>query len=192
MTPDSARALLGSILTLAYSGELGAIRAYVGHRHALRDYAQKLEVRRILEDEIRHRRRVGEMLVTLGRAPDPYREWKMNAVGRTISLVCHLSGWFIPMWGAGRLEAQNIVEYEHAARLAKLAGLDDWVEDFLHLAEVEWDHELYFRSQAETHWLWRVFPRWKVPPPRETIRQNYALFQETGDAPRLVRHLVVR
>ena len=192
MTPESARSLLGSILTLAYSGELGAIRAYVGHRHALRDYGQKLQVRRIVEDEVRHRRRVGEMLVTLELAPDPYREWKMNAVGQTISVVCHLFGWFIPMWGAGRLEAQNIVEYEHAARLAKLAGLEDWVEDLLHMAEVEWDHELYFRSQAESHWLWHVFPRWTVPPPRELIRQEYARFEKTGEAPQLIRHLVVR
>ena len=82
---DQARDLLGSILTLAYSGELGAIRAYVGHRSSLRDYSEKLAVRRILEDEIRHRRRVGEMLAALGRAPDPYRERKMNVVGRTIS-----------------------------------------------------------------------------------------------------------
>ena len=192
MKPDRARALLGSILTLAYSGELGAIRAYIGHRNALTDYAEKLEVRRILEDEIRHRRRVGEMLAALGRAPDPYRERKMNVVGRTISFICHVSGWFIPMWGAGQLEAQNIVEYEHAARLARLAGLGAWVEDLLHLAEVEWDHELYFRSKAETHWMWRVFPKWKKPPPRETIREDYARFEVTRQAPRLARHLVVR
>lgn len=192
MTPLEARAALGSTLVLAYSGELGAIRAYVGHRHALRDATQKLAVRRILEDEIRHRRRVGEMLEVLGLAPDPYREWKMTAVGRTISFVCHVSGWFVPMWGAGMLEAQNIVEYEHAARLARLAGLAEWVEDFLHLAEVEWDHELYFRTQAESHWLWRVFPSWPVPPPRERIRADYARFESSPEAPRLVRHLVVR
>ncbi len=43
MKPDRARALLGSILTLAYSGELGAIRAYIGHRNALTDYAEELD-----------------------------------------------------------------------------------------------------------------------------------------------------
>jgi hypothetical protein len=53
----------------------------------------------------------------------------MTAVGRTIAFICHVSGWFVPMWGAGRLEAQNIVEYEHAARLAHLAGFEDWVEE---------------------------------------------------------------
>ena len=192
MEPDRARALLVAILKLAYSGELGAIRAYQGHRNALKGYTTKLEVRRILEDEIRHRRRIGEMLAELDSSPDPYREWKMNLVGRIISVVCHIFGWFVPMFGAGQLEAQNIVEYEHAARLAKLAGLDSWVEEFLHMAEVEWDHELYFRTKAESHWLWKVSPHWKKPPPREKIRQGYARFEVAPQAPRISRHLVVR
>jgi hypothetical protein len=37
MDPDHARSLLGSTLSLAYSGELGAIRAYLGHRNVLHD-----------------------------------------------------------------------------------------------------------------------------------------------------------
>ena len=44
---------------------------------------------------------------------------------------------------------------------------------------MEWDHERYFRSQCERHLLWRVFPRWGVPPPRESIRQVYGAFRDS-------------
>ena len=96
----------------------------------------------------------------------------MNFVGRAISTFCLIGGWFFPMYGAGKLESQNIREYEHAARLALVAGLP-WVDELLHLAEVEWDHELYFRERASSHFLWRVTPHWPVPPPRASIRERF-------------------
>ena len=40
----------------------------------------------------------------------------------------------------------------------------------LEMAEVEWDHEAYFRAKVERHALARVFKVWAPPPPRESIR----------------------
>ena len=38
------------------------------------------------------------------------------------------------------------------------------------MSEVEWEHEKFFREKCETQWLWRVFPSWDAPAPKEHIR----------------------
>ncbi|MGI9592441.1 MAG: ferritin-like domain-containing protein [Myxococcota bacterium] len=182
MNPRSELRRLGRLLQLAYSGELGAIHAYLGHRRSLKDFGERLELRRILEDEIRHRRSLLRMLEQLGLAPEAYRERKLTLIGRTIGLLCRIGGWFVPMYGAGRLEAQNIVEYERAARLALLAGREEWVDELLTLAEVEWDHERYFREKAESHWAGRLVPFWPKPPPRARIRESFEAFRRAPTA----------
>lgn len=169
-----AREQLTFLLQLAYSGELGAARAYAGHRAALRDRAEKNALAKILRDEMHHRHVILRMLGELGSQPDERRERKLNLVGRSISLFCFVGGWFFPMYGAGKLERQNIGEYEHAARLALVAGLDAWVDELLTLAEVEWDHELFFREKASSSILWRVMPKWLPPPPRAEIRARFS------------------
>jgi hypothetical protein len=63
-----------------------------------------------------------------------------------LGLMCHISGWFAPMYGAGRLESRNIVEYETAARHALACGREDLIDCLLTMAEVEWEHEHYFRG----------------------------------------------
>ncbi len=173
---SAARANLVFLLQLAYSGELGAARAYAGHAASLRAGAERAELRKILRDEIRHRRCLRRMLAALGAAPDPRREGKMERVGRSIALFCRVGGWFLPMYGAGCLESQNVREYEHAARLAAVAGCDEYVEELLAMAEVEWDHERFFREKASSHPLWRVLPHWTVPPPRVSIRETFQAF----------------
>jgi hypothetical protein len=189
-----AREQLSFLLQLAYSGELAATRAYLGHRDSLKDRKERVEVAKIVRDEVRHRHCILRMLKTLGVSPSPTRERKMELVGRSISLFCHVGGWFFPMYGAARLEAQNIKEYELGARLAHSAGLRHFVEPMLEMAEVEWDHELYFRTQAMSRWLWRVMPKWPLPPPRAEIRRSFGAFLEGEEwlvplvrAPLLVR-----
>jgi hypothetical protein len=78
------------------------------------------------------------------------------------------------MYGAGRLERTNIVEYEVAADYAIACGREDLVDCLLGMAEVEWDHEQYFRSRVEGHPLLRLFRLWSPPPPKETIRARLA------------------
>ena len=175
-----AREQLTFLLQLAYSGELAATRAYLGHRHSLSspsEQAERAELGKIIRDEVRHRHCLLDMLTGLGAAPDPARDRKMDRVGRFISAFCHVGGWFFPMYGAGRLEAQNIREYELAARLAHIVPLRDLVGPILEMAEVEWDHELYFRTQAMSHGLWRVMPKWPAPPPRAEIRSAFQDFE---------------
>jgi hypothetical protein len=77
------------------------------------------------------------------------------------------------MYGAGRLESRNIREYETAARHARACGRSDLTDCLLEMAEVEWDHEFYFRSRVLEHALGRRLPIWPQPPPRESIRLSF-------------------
>lgn len=162
------------VLKNAYSGELAAALAYEGHRNSVRSETEKAEIELIRLQELHHRERVGEFLTRLGAAPCPRRERKFRRIGKAIAFVCHLGGWFLPMYGAGKLESTNIVEYENAARYALAAGHPEFVDDLLQMAEVEWDHELYFRQKVANHWLCKLFRLWPVPPPRAQIRHGYA------------------
>ncbi len=158
---------------MAHAAELAAYIAYHGHERSVRDPAEKAEIRRIGREELRHRRMVRDILRALGAAPAPFREATMPWVGRGIWLICFLTGWFVPMYGAARLERNNVGEYVTAARLAIAAGCPEHVEACVEMAEIEWDHEAYFHRKARTHGLMRVFPDWPDPAPRETIRAEF-------------------
>ena len=160
------------ILQLAYSGELAAGFAYRGHWQSLRDAEDRARVKTIEEEEWHHRRLVGEMLKDLGAGPLRIRELRAKIVGRTLGFLCHVSGWFMPMYGAGKLESRNIVEYEIAARHARECGRDDYVDCLLTMAEVEWEHERYFRSCVLRHRWSKRITIWPEPPPKENIRNH--------------------
>lgn len=174
MTPEAAKAALIAVLQNAYSGEYAASLAYDGHAKSVSDERERIEIREILDQELEHRELVGKMLAELGAGPDPSKERVMALVGAAISALCRVGGRFIPMYGAGKLEAGNIVEYEIAARHALASGRPELVDCLLRMAEIEWDHELYFRRKAEQSVWSRVIPVWPAPPPREDIRRKAA------------------
>jgi rubrerythrin len=169
----SPRDQLIRLLQNAYSGELAAWHAYEGHRKSVGSLeAQEILV--IRDDEKVHRECVGNFLAQLDARPRKARELRMLLTGLIIRGLCRIGGWFIPMYGAGRLERGNISEYEVAARLAYQAGCPQMIESLLHMAEVEWDHEAYFRKKAESHFLARWIPLWDKPSNREMIRNTFA------------------
>jgi rubrerythrin len=170
---DDSRHKLIAILQLAYSGELAAAYAYRGHWHSVRGQEEREAIRKVEEDEWRHRKFIGEMLGRLGSGPKHHREVRATIVGRTLGVLCHVMGWLVPMYGAGKLESRNVREYETAARYARDGGQLDFVECLLEMAEVEWDHEHYFRSCVLRHTLGRRLPLWPSPPPKESIRRSY-------------------
>jgi len=168
-----SRSKLIDLLQLAYSGELAAAYAYRGHWKSVRNADQKTAIQNIENDEWRHRKLVGEMLVSLGSGPSQRRETRANVIGRTLGFLCHVTGWLAPMYGAGRLESRNIREYETAARYAREGGRGDLVVCLLEMAEVEWDHECYFRSRVMEHFVGRRLPLWTQPSPKESIRLSF-------------------
>lgn len=162
------------LLRLAYSAELAAAYAYRGHWHSVSDADERDRILLIGNEEWRHRKLVGEMLDKLESYPSPPRELRSAIVGRVLGSSCHLTGWLAPMYGAGRLESRNIREYETAARYARDSGHYEFVDCLLTMAEVEWEHEKYFRSRVLLHRFGKRLPLWPQPPPRETIRQSFA------------------
>lgn len=150
---DSARKNLIRILQNAYSGEIAAAYAYRGHWKSLKDSPEKEHIKKIEAEEWDHRRRVGGWLEKLGAAPRGGREKIFWTIGRTLGLTCHVSGWFMPMYFAGRLESQNSIEYEDAAAFAKKLKMRDCVDDLLDMARVEIEHEVFFREMVAGHRL---------------------------------------
>jgi hypothetical protein len=141
------------ILQGAYSGELAAGFAYRGHWKSVKNGNERAAIQKIEREEWVHRRRVGEMLASLGAGPRKLREAKLWLIGRTIGLGCHVIGWFLPMYFAGRLESGNVVEYETAASHAAALGLKEFEADLLVMAGVEKEHELFFLSVIDGHRL---------------------------------------
>lgn len=148
-----------TILQNAHAGEVAAAHAYRGHWRSLKESPEKVRIMEIEAEEWDHRRRVGEWLATLGSAPRPLREKIFWTIGRTLGVTCFLSGWFMPMYFAGRLESKNSVEYEDAAVFARELGMDDCVEDLLDMARVEVEHEEFFRTVVAGHRLLPLMKR---------------------------------
>jgi rubrerythrin len=173
MQADDNYRNLTLILQLAYSGERAAAYAYRGHWKSVFDKAERARIRQIEDEEWHHRELVGEMLQSLDAHPNKLREIRALFIGRVLGLLCHFTGWLAPMYGAGRLESRNIVEYETAARYARDCGRGDLIDCLLTMAELEWEHETYFRSRVLLHPLGRRLSLWPVPPPKEAIRRSY-------------------
>ena len=156
---DNARQNLIRILQNAHAGEIAAAYAYRGHWKSLKDSPEKERIREIEAEEWDHRRRVGEWLEKLEAKPRPFREKIFWTIGNVLGPSCFISGWFMPMYFAGRLESQNSVEYEDAAVFARELGMDDCVEDLLDMARVELEHEEFFRDTVTGHRLLPIMKR---------------------------------
>lgn len=72
-----------------------------------------------------------------------------------------------------------------AADFAVACGHEELVECLLEMAEVEWEHEAYFRAKVESHWLRHVIRVWPAIPPKSTIRTDFARRNAGYEAPAL-------
>ena len=151
------------ILQNAHAGEQAAAFAYRGHWKSLKESPEKEQIKQIEAEEWRHRECVLGWLQTLDAEPRQFRETVFHIIGRTIGIACFASGWFFPMYFAGRLESQNVQEYVDAANFAKELGMEDCVADLLKMADVEKEHEDFFKSVVQNHFLLpitKTFFRW--------------------------------
>lgn len=159
MEKPSDRESLINILRAAYSGEMAAAYAYRGHWKSLSKLEERRKVRRIEMEEWVHRRRVLFMLGKMASKPSQLREAKMLMIGRTIGILCHVIGWFLPMYFAGRIESRNVQEYLDAARYAGAVGLTEFETELLVMAKVEQKHEDYFKNIVTGHRLLPITQR---------------------------------
>lgn len=160
---SSAKKNLIRILQNAYSGELAAAFAYRGHWKSLGESAEKEEIKRIEAEEWAHRANVGKWLEKLDAKPRKIREKVFWTIGRTLGASCCASGWFFPMYFAGRLESGNVKEYEDAAAFASELEMRECVDELIDMARAEAEHEIFFRRVVAKHRLlplMKTFFRW--------------------------------
>lgn len=62
------------------------------------------------------------------------------------------------MYGAALLETKNVKEYDDAAGHAAACGRDDFVPCLKTMADVELEHERYFKTKVREHRLGRHLP----------------------------------
>jgi rubrerythrin len=142
---------LTNILQNAYSGELAAAYAYRGHWKSLKEPSEILTIQKIENEEWEHRRKVGLMLEDLGSGPNKLKEVYLTIIGKTIGFLCHIIGWFLAMYFAGRIESKNFKEYEDAAFYANAMELKSIYQDLVIMADVEKEHELFFKNIIARH-----------------------------------------
>lgn len=150
---SDTQAQLTTLLCKAYSGEMAAAYAYRGHWKSLKKGTEKDKIVAIEKEEWHHRRLVLQMLQSFGVKPRLWREIVFWSIGRILGPLCFVSGWFFPMFFAGRLETANVREYALAADLAKALNLDAMHAQLQKMAHVELDHEIFFYDAIKNHWL---------------------------------------
>lgn len=155
------------ILQLAYSGERAAARAYAGHWRSLKSGEERETIKRIEKEEVEHRQAVGEMLKLMQAKPAAWRECLMNTIGSLAYIGCFFTGYFLPMYFAGKLENENVREYDVAAGHAHALGLDHLLPELAHMSQTEAEHELFFSRCIRTHWMLgpaKIVFRWDPIP----------------------------
>ena len=165
------RALI-HILRMAYSGEKSAGYAYNAHWRSIKNVEQKQRIQQIENEEWAHRQIVGQMLSHLGAKPQTWREVMQAMIGRTAGFACYITGWFLPMYFAGRLESANIKEYEAASYHAEKLSLTQFAAELTRLSLVEKEHELFFLEMVRKHPflpIIRAFLKWGPSPLAEQI-----------------------
>jgi len=160
---NNVRKNLICILQAAYSGELAAAFAYRGHWKSLKESAERTNIKKIEAEEWTHRENVGRWLERLDAKPKRSREIIFWTIGRTLGLTCFASGWFLPMYFAGRLESGNVKEYEEAAKFAAELEMHECFEAMMEMSRVEQEHEEFFSQIVSNHRLLPLtkwFLRW--------------------------------
>ncbi len=141
------------ILQNAHAGELAAAFAYRGHWKSVKNSEEKENIKRIEAEEWEHRANNLKWLTHLGAKPRKLREIIFWTIGRTLGVLCFVSGWFLPMYFAGRLESANTKEYEDAANFAKELEMTECFDELMEMSRKELEHEEFFRRTVANHRL---------------------------------------
>ena len=140
------------LLQAAHAGERAAAVAYAGHAWSLRREPDTAAwIRRLADDEWRHRAHLRVWLRQLGARPSWWREAAFLAIGLSIAAACPLIGRFLPMLGAGLIERANSREYERLAAAAEGSALHRHLPRMRAMAGLERLHEAGLRAQARRH-----------------------------------------
>jgi len=147
------------LLQRAYSGEKAAAFAYIGHANSLRDPVEKAMVKQIENDEWEHRRNVLAIMQQYQIPILRYYEIKFHVIGRFISASCHVIGWFMPYFFAGKLESGNVCEYFVMMRYFHSLGIHEHDTVLYEMGMKEKEHEIHFLNQIRASKLLPLFEK---------------------------------
>lgn len=150
---------LVDLLRKAYSAEKAAAFAYIGHARSVSDAEQRVAIRQIEADEWHHREMVREIMRLHEIPASRYYELKFHVIGRFISAACHVIGWFMPFYFAGRLESGNVCEYFRMMRYFDELGIADHHAVLYEMGIKEKEHEMYFLKRLKTHRMLPLFEK---------------------------------
>lgn len=152
---------LVKLLQMAYSAEKAAAFAYIGHAGSVRNPDEKRAIKQIENDEWHHRAVVLSIMQQCGIKPSRSNEIKYHIIGKVLALGCHVIGWFMPYYFAGRLESGNVCEYFVMMRYFNDLGIKAYDKDLYEMGIKEKEHEVYFQKVLESSrllpWFERIF-----------------------------------
>src|SRR4051812_28100518 len=88
-----------------------------------------------------------------------FYELKFYFIGKIISISCHVIGWFMPFYFAGKLESGNVCEYFHMKQYFNTLGIFDHDGVLYAMGIKEKEHEVYFLGQIKTNKLLPLFQK---------------------------------
>ena len=147
------------LLQKAYSAEKAAAYAYQGHAASVKNPAEKVAIRQIEEDEWNHRKEVLSIMNYYNLPISTWYEKRFAIIGRIISASCHVIGWFMPFFFAGKLESGNVCEYFRMKQYFNSLGIHNWDETLYEMGMKEKEHEVYFLNKIKESKVLPYFER---------------------------------
>ena len=150
---------LTELLQMAYSAEKAAAFAYIGHAHSLKNKVAIAAINQIEEDEWGHRE---EVLLIMEEYEIPISKWyefKFHVIGKIIAFSCHIIGWFMPYYFAGRLESGNVCEYFRMLHFFHELGIDKHDVALYAMGVKEKEHEDFFLNEVKDSKLLPLFEK---------------------------------
>ena len=154
-----AHKALIDLLQQAYSAEKAAAFAYQGHAASINDVADKAAIHQIELDEWGHRHEVLVIMQRYGIPISKYYEVRFHIIGKAISFSCHVIGWFMPFYFAGRLESGNVCEYFRMMHFFHEIGITEHDQVLYNMGIKEKEHEVYFLNRIKNKKLLATFER---------------------------------
>jgi hypothetical protein len=150
---------LVDLLQKAYSAEKAAAFAYQGHAASVKNPEAKKAIQQIEIDEWYHRDEVLEIMKHYAIPISRYYESRFHIIGKLIAFSCHVIGWFMPIYFAGRLESGNVCEYFRMKQFFNELGIHDHDEILYAMGMKEKEHEIYFLEQIKDSRLLPFFEK---------------------------------
>lgn len=116
-------------------------------------------MKQIEDDEWAHRRHVRAIMQQYDIPVSRWYEIQYWFIGKFISASCHVIGWFMPYFFAGKLESGNVCEYFVMIHYFHALGITEHDPILYEMGMKEKEHEVYFLAQIKTSRLLPFFEK---------------------------------